>query len=161
MQSFLQYRRFRKHVAAQYERDRVKAQALNGNETSTSASAFSSEATLHLAQNDVNTDSRDPEKAEFSKGGDEAHLQKNESTLESEPPAENAGRTPLDAVTTARTNQSIGTAIGTTLTGIEVRKRSTKEGGEGNVFVVGYEGEKDSMNPRNWSKTTRIAATYG
>ena len=164
MQSFLQYRRFRKHVEAQYERDKTKAQALNGTETPTSASTFSSAPTLPPTQNDDITDSRDPEKAEYPKGGDEEHLHKNHSIRESGPPIDafdNAEcRTPLGAVTTTRTKQSMGTAIGTTLTGIEVRQRNTKEGGGGNVFVVGYEGENDTMNPHNWSKITKIGATY-
>ena len=164
MQSFLQYRRFRKHVEAQYERDRAKAQALNGDETSISTSTSSSAPTLPPTQNDVTTDNRDPEKAEYTKDGDEAHLHKNDSIQESGPHTEafeNAeGRIPLDAITTARTKQSMGTVIGTTLTGIEVRQRNTKEGGGGTVFVVGYEGENDSMNPHNWSKITRIGATY-
>lgn len=59
-----------------------------------------------------------------------------------------------------RTNKSVGTALGAALTGINIRKRSTREGGEGNVFVVGYEGPDDPNNPKNWSNTTRIAATF-
>ena len=165
MQSFLQYRRFRKHVEAQYERDTVKANALNGNETSTSTSPLSSAPTSLPTQTNLPSNNRDPEKAELPQGENEAWLQKDEFTQEYIPATEafdnTEGRNPLDTVTTARTNQSMGTAIGTTLTGIEVRQRNTKEGGGGNVFVVGYEGENDSMNPHNWSKTTRIGATYG
>ena len=164
MQSFLQYRRFRKHVEAQYERDKAKAQALNGDETSTSTLTFSSALTLPTTQNDVTTDSRDHEKAEYTKDGIEAHLDKNDSIREPGPHTEASedaeGRIPLDAITTTRTKQSMGTVIGTTLTGIEVRQRNTKEGGGGSVFVVGYEGENDSMNPHNWSKIIRIGATY-
>lgn len=163
MQSFLQYRRFQRHVEAQYERDRVKAQALNDNETPTSTSPISS-LTLPPTQNNLTSSNRDLEKAEITQGENGAHLQKDESTRESVPAAEafeNTESRTLDIVTTARTKQSMGTAIGTTLTGIEVRPRNTKEGGGGSVFVVGYEGENDSMNPHNWSKTTRIGATYG
>lgn len=53
----------------------------------------------------------------------------------------------------------MGTAVGTTLTGIDVRDRSTKEGGEGKVFVVEYEGEMDFQDPHNWSFATRLGAT--
>lgn len=53
----------------------------------------------------------------------------------------------------------MGTAFGTTLTGIDVRDRGTEEAGDGRVFVVGYEGENDMMNPHNWSFSTRLAAT--
>ena len=166
MQSFLQYRRFGRHVRAQYERDqeKAKAQALNGNETSTSVSPSSSAQIPSLTHNDTSMDVRDPEKAEHVTDGGAAPLQK-ELSAEESLPAEEAfdhaqeGQDPLSSVTTTRSKQSMGTALGTALTGIEVRKRSTKEGGEGNVFVVGYEGEKDIMNPHNWSRATRIGAT--
>ena len=57
------------------------------------------------------------------------------------------------------TQHSIGTALGTVLTGINIRKRSTKEGGEGNVFVVGYE-DNDPLDPHNWSFMVRIPCTF-
>lgn len=65
----------------------------------------------------------------------------------------------MSRTSTIATRKSMGTALGTTLTGIDVRDRSTKEGGDGKVFVVGYEGEKDIMDPHNWSSITRISAT--
>ena len=65
----------------------------------------------------------------------------------------------MSRTSTVATRKSMGTALGTTLTGIDVRDRSTKEGGDGKVFVVGYEGEKDIMDPHNWSSITRISAT--
>ncbi|RMY47181.1 hypothetical protein D0865_08828 [Hortaea werneckii] len=46
------------------------------------------------------------------------------------------------------------------LTGINVRKRSTKEGGDGNVFVVGYEGPDDPNDPHNWPLSRRIPCTF-
>ncbi|KAL8648830.1 MAG: hypothetical protein Q9226_005826 [Calogaya cf. arnoldii] len=63
------------------------------------------------------------------------------------------------------TQGSMGTNLGTALTGISVRDRSTKEGRNdpnvpgSKVFVVGYEGDRDSLNPHNWSYGTRIWAT--
>ncbi|KAL8706075.1 MAG: hypothetical protein Q9201_000840 [Fulgogasparrea decipioides] len=59
----------------------------------------------------------------------------------------------------------MGTNIGTALTGINIRDRTTKEGSAGDdekdskVCMVGYEGERDNMNPYNWSYATRIWAT--
>ena len=75
--------------------------------------------------------------------------------------ASQGGEAPEDMsrATTVPTSKSVGTALGTTLTGIDVRDRRTKEGGAGKVFVVGYEGENDMMNPHNWSFLTRITAT--
>ncbi|ESZ98961.1 hypothetical protein SBOR_0619 [Sclerotinia borealis F-4128] len=90
---------------------------------------------------------------------------------------ENLDRTASRA--TAHTNRSFGTRMGYALTGIEVRELSErltrtrtktkskgkstesdpgKEKGEGEretVFVVGYESEKDAMNPHNWSLLRR------
>ncbi len=51
----------------------------------------------------------------------------------------------MSRASTIATRKRLGTALGTTLTGIDVKDRSTKEGGEGKVFVVGYESEKDMM----------------
>lgn len=63
------------------------------------------------------------------------------------------------SLSTARTRQSMRTALGHTLTGIHVRERTTLEGGSGKVFVVGWEGENDPSNPRNWSTTSRVFTT--
>ncbi|KAF3020593.1 hypothetical protein E8E14_010174 [Neopestalotiopsis sp. 37M] len=52
-----------------------------------------------------------------------------------------------------------GTRLGRRLTGINVRRRNTTEGGDGNVFVVGYEGDDDPLDPHNWSFATRLKCT--
>lgn len=59
------------------------------------------------------------------------------------------------------TRRSRGTALGLTLTGVNVRDRTSKEGGDSSrqVFVVGYQGDDDPMNPHNWSKFRRGYAT--
>ena len=57
------------------------------------------------------------------------------------------------------TQQSMGTALGVALTGIDVRTRTTKEGGEGSVFVVGYESEQDPQDPHNWSLWAKLRCT--
>ena len=181
MQSFLQYRRFGKHVAAQYKRDRSKAEAVGNSDSSDSASPSSSNAIPAtkdgLAGSQDLADTRDPEKAEHSNGSDERVASGDYATLQKEETEQSVGKyepihsTPsghqgplpggeADHLSRAATAKSMGTALGTTLTGIDVRDRSTKEGGEGKVFVVGYEGEKDIMNPHNWSKVTRFGATY-
>jgi len=152
MQSFLQYRRFGRHVEAQHKRDQDKAKALgpDSNDSSGTATPSSSAA-----------DVRDCEKAEQSSREDGEPL--HTSTTDPAPAdeaLENAdkGQSSLSREITAQ--RSIGTALGMTLTGIDVRRRRTKEGGgTGDVFVVGYEGERDDMNPHNWSRWTRIGAT--
>jgi hypothetical protein len=167
MQSFLQYRRFKKHATRQYERDREKAEALRrGNDAlGLTSSAVSTTAKPSPATSDETIDTRDPERAEHSKG-DEVHNEPKglppiaeEDTEEEEHPEP---RPPLmSRASTAATQRTMGTALGTALTGINVRKRTTKEGGDkGTVFVVGYEGEQDNMNPHNWSFIIRLRATY-
>lgn len=53
-----------------------------------------------------------------------------------------------------------GTALGQILTGVQVRKRATHEGGEGNVFIVDFQGDKDSLNPHNWGWGIRLWITF-
>ena len=57
------------------------------------------------------------------------------------------------------TRTSTNTAFGRVLTGIHVRRKTTYEGGGGNVFVVGYQGAHDPLDPRNWSFLTRLRCT--
>lgn len=183
MQSFLQYRRFGKHVARQYERDKSKAEALaNGNNSDlTSSSKSDASNTPQVTHATDVIDARDPEKGEQSNGPplDARHSLQAHGSEEDEQQqgdgqifapihaartftrASRGGEAPEDMsrAMTVPTGKSLGTAFGTTLTGIDVRDRNTKEGGGGKVFVVGYEGENDMMNPHNWSFLTRIAAT--
>ncbi|KZF22777.1 MFS general substrate transporter [Xylona heveae TC161] len=51
------------------------------------------------------------------------------------------------------------TCISGYLTGIHARDRTPDEGGEGKVFVVGWEGDNDPLKPHNWSIPRRVAAT--
>ena len=172
MQSFLQHRRFGKYVTRQYERDKSKAEAL-----ATSPSSSHETNTPQAAHPPDHVDFRDPEKGEQS-NGHPLHPQDHPKTHDSEKQEESEGYAPIQTAsvgrrasqsgqasedmsraTTVPTGKSLGTALGTTLTGIEVRDRSTKEGGDGRVFVVGYEGDNDMMNPHNWSFGARFAAT--
>lgn len=63
------------------------------------------------------------------------------------------------SLTRTTTQQTMGTALGNVLSGIDVRRRTTKDGGDGNVFVVGYEDENDPNDPHNWSTWVRIRCT--
>ena len=181
MQSFLQYRRFGKHVARQYQQDKSKAEALvNGHKSElTSPSGSNALSTSEDTDASGPVDTRDPEKGEQSNAQPldaQHHAEADELVKEEEglgqgfapihlaPTARRAsrdGEAPeiMSRATTVPTGKSMGSALGTALTGIDVRDRSTKEGGDGKVFVVGYEGEKDMMNPHNWAFSTRLAAT--
>ena len=229
MQSILQYRRFRKHVTRQFERDKKKAEASRrGNaETGLSPSvAPTAKANPSPTSTDNTIDTRDPEKGELSHGHDLEHdpekdelfprfgldhdpekgelprglkldhdpekgelspglesehdPEKNEQWNDNDPEKDLNSEFPPTAeeaierdenqedhptisgrTTTVTTQHTIGTALGAALTGIYVRDRTTREGGDkGKVFVVGYEGERDNMNPHNWSFLLRLRATY-
>lgn len=61
----------------------------------------------------------------------------------------------------SRSIRTIGTRLDVSLAGVHVRNRTTKEGGDRDkqVFVVGFEGDDDLANPKNWSKTRRVKTT--
>lgn len=175
MQSILQYRRFGRHVRAQYERDRDKAEAIgerkeNGLWEPTSPCSSRTDA----GRGDNNEDDgRDPEKGEYApaqgkKEGEGMPVSAEhafESRQSAGPLSPKNTRNSMATASQVVTQGSMGTNLGTALTGINVRDRTTKEGPSdptvnGNkVFVVGYEGEHDSLNPHNWSYGTRIWAT--
>jgi len=68
-------------------------------------------------------------------------------------------RTTLSRIPTTHSALSARHALSATLTGIQIRKRRTQEGGSGDVFVVGYEGPDDPNDPHNWSYWQRIPCT--
>ena len=174
MQSILQYCRLRRHIQAQYERDRGKAKAIGeGKEYDTSESS-PHPSTTHAAGETPIEDTRNPEKGEqasdpvdspredlpvSAEHAFEAHHSMQRATTSD---SQSAG---MALTSNVATQGSMGTNLGTALTGINVRDRSTKEGRNDpsvpgcKVFVVGYEGDRDSLNPHNWSYGTRIWAT--
>jgi hypothetical protein len=84
----------------------------------------------------------------------------------SESPQESASSTPssdsdIESIAAAptRTHYSARTALGHALTGVQARDRTTHEGKGAQVFVVDWEGERDALNPRNWSLMTRLRTT--
>ncbi|SMY23435.1 unnamed protein product [Zymoseptoria tritici ST99CH_1A5] len=185
MQSFLQYRRFRSAVEAQLERDRGKESALGRSGTQESHSPASSSESKQDLDEDVErkghterdtglTPSRykpNPDTANVNEKDthDESASQPRQEPREEPEHADEEEEDDEDddfELTQARrtlsrttTQQSGGTALGQVLSGIEVRKLSTRDGGEGNVFVVGYEGPDDPNDPHNWPTSRRIMYT--
>ncbi|PMD38384.1 MFS general substrate transporter [Hyaloscypha variabilis F] len=175
MQSYLAYKRFGKHARAQYERDRQRAEAMergnaenggngqDGGELGHKESSIDAgSSSTDILSGDGSPDSRDPEKAEQPRSSDEND--------------EEGERGGMERLQTINTTQSFGTRMGHAMTGIEVRelskemtRRRTRASGRSNtnekaperekVFVVGYESEKDTLNPHNWSYKTRILST--
>ncbi|KAJ4321127.1 hypothetical protein N0V94_003074 [Neodidymelliopsis sp. IMI 364377] len=184
MQSVLQYRRFRKQVEQQYSRHAqhgekpINEERVGHTERSSSSSTLSSNSSAARSENsrdlervDTEKDAAFPETAlpnagasQHVRGGlegrDAQHFQEEAEAgqeIHLTQPPHDATRT-LSRVATAR---SIGTRLGTALTGIAVRDRHTNEGGPdaGKVFVVAFEGDHDPSKPQNWSYTKRICAT--
>ncbi|KKY33281.1 putative major facilitator superfamily transporter [Diaporthe ampelina] len=62
-------------------------------------------------------------------------------------------------VPTAGTQYTGRTALGHSLTGVHARDRRTHEGKGDKVFVVGWEGPDDPLNPRNWTYARRVSCT--
>jgi hypothetical protein len=161
MQSFLQYRRFRATLQAQLERNNLRTAQHDpdqevGNkewpspEASSSDGAHDTDLEHGRALRDISEESE--EKEDIPRESHESELEKEEE--------EHGLPIPENSLSRTTTQQSQGTALGRTLTGIEVRRRKTHEGGDGNVFVVGYEGPNDPMNPKSWSRTKRFAVTF-
>lgn len=69
-------------------------------------------------------------------------------------------QTRLSRTSTQQTQATLRTKLGRALTGVDVRRRTTREGGEGDVFVVGFEGPHDPMNPKSWSMARRFGITF-
>lgn len=68
----------------------------------------------------------------------------------------------LATVSTHRTQTSTGAAMGQALTGVDMHTPHTNERGHdtgGHVFVVGYQGLDDPLNPHNWSTPRRMCYT--
>lgn len=168
MQSFLQYRRFGRHVQRQYERDIHQA-----NYQSSDPNAIRETNSCPVAgTNPLESDSSSPSTSTPDRQPD---VEKNlpntadldpatsdpEERLDSRPTLHRDRTGAEDELTYIVTQQSRGTALGATLTGISVRDRATKNSNAPTerVFVVGYEGPNDPLNPHNWSRATRIGAT--
>lgn len=118
-------------------------------DTSSSDGAHETDLEQGSALRDITEESE--EKEDLPRESHESEAEKEE---------EEHGHKPENSLSRTTTQQSQGTALGQTLTGVEVRQRKTHEGGDGNVFVVGYEGPNDPMNPKSWSRTKRFAVTF-
>ncbi|KAI9682220.1 MAG: hypothetical protein M1817_000274 [Caeruleum heppii] len=175
MQSFLQYRRFGNHIRRQYERDREKAAELArristespatpisaDSITSSSSTSSASSSTLSSVTPDAaGTIGTQVLKEQNVSNGDlpvNAPQEGPDIALEDvEAQAMSAEHPQLRHVATVATEDTMGTHLGMAMTGIEVCTTSRQDG---KVFVVGYEGEKDGLNPRNWNKGLRVKAT--
>lgn len=170
MQSFLQYRNFRDAARAQIERDKRRSGADQPSSSQTSEESKvdlekgegSDQAPLETRVGDgLSNNGRKSAEEESNKSPQalEPAEEKDEEDQEEEDDDDFELSHARRTLSRTTTQQSTGTALGQALTGIEVRRRTTREGGEGNVFVVGYESPDDPNDPHNWSTPRRLRCT--
>lgn len=185
MQSFIQYRKFRSTVEAQHagagekiQNDRREerqsrpepSQSPSGSEDKDLEKGDSSHSSLHgdvAAAEPAGVGASHPVSQDFvtqarktEREGEEAAGEVPQEEAETPPAQEYVDYDLRQHLSRLSTQQSGGTRLGNTLTGVDVRKRSTNEGGDGNVFIVGYHDDKDPANPHNWSYAVRIYITF-
>ena len=172
MQSFRQYRELGQSVAAQYDSKRRQGNTSlhplpcagvqhSSDRESTVTESSSSSSSSSTSSPTVLPSPGDPEKGEAGvsqnvgqtlEGHGKEYGEKSEATREDEVQGEETEPDVSRAPTT-------GTNFGRALTGINVRKATTLEGGgDRQVFVVGFHGDRDPLNPHNWSYARRIWA---
>lgn len=161
MQSLFQFRRAGLAVQAQIDRDLEKAQLITSDR-----SAGGNNAGAVAAATVVDTRGHAPNSVAAPVAGEKASLDPARPVASSRSSsAESSGNVeveiggPAERVETARTRYTEHTALGLVLTGVDVRDRASHEGGDGRIFVVGWEGPKDPHNPRNWSYLRRVLVT--
>lgn len=168
MQSILQYRQFRKSVEEQHglaksriAESRITSSDRHGGDTSVSSdTAVDRDVEKSHAQSDDTNGSNTP-----------AH-----PTEEVEMPSKEDAQSPHDDHEQAEQKQednhqlqqhstrlsqvkSNGTGLVKSMTGVEMRKRTTNDGGDGNVYIVNFRDDDDPLNPHNWSKLKRMRIT--
>lgn len=146
MQSILQYRRIGLAVKKQLQRDEEKRAAtftsnLGEKPVQQPLPAPQSEAAVSISDPPVD---KPPSESIGSDSSSEDGIEAQEER---------------DHVTRTRTHLSERIALGRALTGILARNRTVPDGGDPRVFVVGWEGKNDPMNPKTRSTTARVGAT--
>lgn len=154
MQSIRQYRQLRSRVEEQHQRSQAKAREPGWPKRTSSPSDVENAARYSSSTPTLRPSSEaspeDPEKALGDGDGLPSDRQL-DSRLNHDSQDGGLGR-----LTTMQTQKSLGVDIGKSLTGIDVRRRTTKEGGgDDRIFVVGFQGEDDPLNPHNWSLLRR------
>jgi hypothetical protein len=149
MQSILQYRRIRLAVQKQLLRDEEKRVAIR---------------TANLEENANQQPIPKPESQADALVSSAALDGSSSESSEIESPKEEGGggngdKEDAPPVTPTRTRLSERIVLGRALTGILARSRTAPEGGDPTVFVVGWEGKDDPMNPKNRSTLQRVVAT--
>lgn len=149
MQSLRQSRHLLSAVKAQVERDQDRARLrtldAEDSEPATATAATSDEnADPEKTAHDAEPRSRRPSAESIPRPSLSSSSSNNSET--SDQVSNTAQRVP-----TAATQYTARAALGHSLTGVHARDRRTHEGKGSKVFVVGWEGPDDPLNPRNWT----------
>lgn len=171
MQSFRQYRQLGERVKRQLDQDSQKLAALQESGNTGLSPTPHTLAARHDAGYDPEMGEESPPSTERYEEEESEPIKARDCTPTDEPSEEKEeyeqhGEEPAPlgmslSRASTRSQRTIGTRLGLTLTGINVRSRTTKEGGDRDqqVFVVDYQGPDDPCNPHNWSRWTRAGAT--
>lgn len=153
MQSLRQSRHLLSAVKAQVERDqdRARLRTLDAEDSEPAAATAA-------APSDENADpektAQDAEPRHHRRPSAESiprsSLSSSSSSTSSEEASDQLSNT-AQRVPTAATQYTARAALGHSLTGVHARDRRTHEGKGSKVFVVGWEGPNDPLNPRNWT----------
>jgi hypothetical protein len=154
MQSFRQYRQIRESVRAQYESKDLSRQ--RGNDATVGVLERNRQPSRRSISSQTLRSSLNPDPEKEGDGlspplDPDADNEHQQGLSETEGDAAIGDR--LEEVETA------GAHLGRSMTGVEVRQRTTREGKKGqNVFIVDFQGENDPINPHKWPYTKRIWA---
>ncbi|TDZ17026.1 putative efflux pump kojT [Colletotrichum orbiculare MAFF 240422] len=142
MQSLLQYRRQGSAAKAQLDRDINAGTSVK-----------------QPGQKPAVDEEKAQETAPRSQGADGPPISSSDDDVRS---LDDGNAQPIErnqSAVSVRTHHSEGTALGRVLTGVHVRDRTTDEGHGGRVFVVGWAGPDDPLDPHNWPVAKRIGVT--
>ncbi len=161
MQSFIQYRNFGRNIQRQLERDRIRSETLRRAQDDNALNSTPRETAPPITDAEIEKDiEKDIENGSPRLEPTPSTSSASTATTGNSPEVDDAEVDP-NVLRTTPTHNTIGTQLGVSLTGIDVRSRTTMEGKEqGKVFVVGYEGPNDPLNPQNWPLRTRLVATF-
>lgn len=133
MQSYLQYRRLGDSVRAQL--DHAYAQH-NANSTAKKDPAPDTESDLDSSSSAENADTISDKDLAAVTSNPEQH--------------------PLEKYTTQRSEK---TALAHSLAGVDIQKQLASTDQPADLFIVGWDGRDDLLNPRNYSFSSRLVAT--
>lgn len=157
MQSFLQFRRLREVAQKQIDRKQNDSTAHDDLERGDSTSALHLSTASDETKYDSNEEIVKGEELVEEPGLSGINDEEDDDDDEGHDEKENKERR-LD-LSRATTQQSDGVALGQSLTGVEVRRRTSNEPGDGKTFVVSWQGDADPENPHNWSAAKRMRPT--